>query len=65
MQNIEFGSISSDDTPIQQKMSVSEHRIGAPPNRKAAAKRGNTSNMFTYISEHHLSVQIQLVPFIT
>ncbi len=30
---------------------------------KAAAKRGNTSNMFTYISEHHPSVQIQLCPF--
>ncbi len=29
---------------------------------KAAAKRGNTSNMFTYISEHHPSVQIQLCP---
>ncbi len=25
---------------------------------KAAAKRGNTSNMFTYISEHHPSVKI-------
>ncbi len=30
--------------------------------RKAAAKRGNTSNMFTYISEQHPSVQIQLCP---
>ncbi len=30
--------------------------------RKAATKRGNTSNMFTYISEHHPSVQIQLCP---
>ncbi len=29
--------------------------------RKAAAKRGNTSNMFTYISEHHPSVQIQFM----
>ncbi len=29
---------------------------------KAAAKRGNASNMFTYISEHHPSVQIQLCP---
>ncbi len=26
--------------------------------RKAAAKRGNKSNMFTYISEHHPSVKI-------
>ncbi len=30
---------------------------------KAAAKRGNASNMFTYVSEQHPSVQIQLCPF--
>ncbi len=29
---------------------------------KAAAKRGNTSNMFSYISEQRPSVQIQLCP---
>ncbi len=30
--------------------------------QKLVAKRGNTSNMFTYISEQHPSVQIQFCP---
>ncbi len=45
-----------------ERLFVLEDRQFTKTGRKAAAKRGNTSNMFTNISEHHPFVQIQLCP---
>ncbi len=45
-----------------ERLFVLEDRQFTKTGHKAAANKRNTSNMFTYISEHHPSVQIQLCP---